>query len=93
MKRLSLINMEDLHFVKSKLGGFQISKKKQARILDGIGSLIVPYFIQNWKDNADSRLIYIIIRRICIKIKSNDIIRFLIGQFELIIGQIKVNYV
>jgi hypothetical protein len=30
-----------------------------------------------------------IIGRICIKIKSNDIIKFLIGQFDLIIGQIK----
>jgi hypothetical protein len=30
-----------------------------------------------------------IIGRICIKIKSNDIITFLIGQFDLIIGQIK----
>ena len=29
-----------------------------------------------------------IIRRICIKIKSNDIIKFLIGQFDLIMGQI-----
>jgi len=25
----------------------------------------------------------------CIKIKSNDIIKFLIGQFDLIMGQIK----
>jgi hypothetical protein len=30
-----------------------------------------------------------IIGRICIKIKSNGIIKFLIGQFDLIIGQIK----
>jgi len=30
-----------------------------------------------------------IIGRICIKIKSNDIIKFLIGQFDLIMGQIK----
>jgi hypothetical protein len=30
-----------------------------------------------------------IIRQICIKIKSSDIIRFLIGQFDLIICQIK----
>jgi len=30
-----------------------------------------------------------IIRRICIKIKSTNIIKFLIGQFDLIIGQIK----
>jgi hypothetical protein len=30
-----------------------------------------------------------IIRWIYIKIKSNDIIRFLIGQFNLIMGQIK----
>jgi hypothetical protein len=31
-----------------------------------------------------------IIRQIHIKIKSKDIIKFLIGQFNLIIGQIKV---
>jgi hypothetical protein len=31
-----------------------------------------------------------IIGQIYIKIKSNDIIRFLIGQFDLIIDQIKV---
>jgi hypothetical protein len=30
-----------------------------------------------------------IIGRICIKIKSDDIINFLIGQFDLIIGQIE----
>jgi hypothetical protein len=30
-----------------------------------------------------------IIGRICIKIKSNDIIKFLIGVFDLIMGQIK----
>jgi hypothetical protein len=28
------------------------------------------------------------IGRICIKIKSNDIINFLMGQFDLIMGQI-----
>jgi hypothetical protein len=31
-----------------------------------------------------------IIGQICIKIKSKDIIRFLVGQFDLIMGQIKV---
>jgi hypothetical protein len=30
-----------------------------------------------------------IIGRICIKIKSNDIIKFLISQFDLIMVQIK----
>jgi len=30
-----------------------------------------------------------IIGWICIKIKPNDIIEFLIGQFDLIMGQIK----
>jgi len=30
-----------------------------------------------------------IIGQICIKIKSNSIIRFLIGQFDLIMGQIE----
>jgi hypothetical protein len=30
-----------------------------------------------------------IIGRICIKLKSNDIIKFLIRQFDLIMGQIK----
>jgi hypothetical protein len=30
-----------------------------------------------------------IIGWICIKIKFNDIIKFLMGQFDLIIGQIK----
>jgi len=30
-----------------------------------------------------------IIGRICIKIKFKDIIKFLIGQFDLIIGQIE----
>jgi hypothetical protein len=29
-----------------------------------------------------------IIGQICIKIKSNNIIKFLIGQFDLIMGQI-----
>jgi hypothetical protein len=28
-----------------------------------------------------------IIERICMKIKSKDIIKFLIGQFDLIMGQ------
>ena len=32
--------------------------------------------------------IKMIIGRICIKIKFNDIIKFLIGQFDLIMGQI-----
>jgi hypothetical protein len=31
-----------------------------------------------------------IIGRICIKVKPRDIIRFLIGQFDLIMGQIKI---
>jgi hypothetical protein len=31
-----------------------------------------------------------IIGRICINIKPKDIIKFLIGQFNLIMGQIKV---
>ena len=65
-------------------------KTKQAVIQDGIGSLIVPYFTQNWRENADSRSSYMIIGQIYIKIKSNDIIRFLIGQFDLIMDQIKV---
>jgi hypothetical protein len=30
------------------------------------------------------------IGRICIKIKSNDIINFLMGQFDLIMGQIEL---
>jgi len=30
-----------------------------------------------------------IIGQICIKLKSNNIIKFLIGQFDLIMGQIK----
>jgi hypothetical protein len=30
-----------------------------------------------------------IIGRVCIKIKSDDIIKFLIGQFDLIMGQIE----
>jgi hypothetical protein len=30
-----------------------------------------------------------IIGRMCIKIKSRDIIKFLIGQFDLIMGQIQ----
>jgi hypothetical protein len=30
-----------------------------------------------------------IIGQICITIKSNDIIKFLIGQFDLIMGQIE----
>jgi hypothetical protein len=30
-----------------------------------------------------------IIGRICIKIKSKDVIKFLIGQFDLIMGQIE----
>jgi hypothetical protein len=29
------------------------------------------------------------IGRICIKIKSNNIIKFLMGQFDLIMGQIE----
>jgi hypothetical protein len=29
------------------------------------------------------------IGRICIRIKSNDIIKFLMGQFDLIMGQIE----
>jgi hypothetical protein len=31
-----------------------------------------------------------IIGRICIKVKPRDIIRFLIDQFDLIMGQIKI---
>jgi hypothetical protein len=34
-----------------------------------------------------------IIGQICIKIKSKDIIRFLIGQFDLIMSQFEVNYI
>jgi hypothetical protein len=30
-----------------------------------------------------------IIERICVKIKPKNIIRFLIGQFDLIMGQVK----
>jgi hypothetical protein len=65
-------------------------RKNQALILDGIKSLIVPYFTQNWRDNTVWRSSYMIIGWICIKIKPKDIIRFLIGQFDLIMGQIKV---
>jgi len=31
-----------------------------------------------------------IIGRVCIKIKSKNILKFLIGEFDLIMGQIKV---
>jgi len=65
-------------------------RKNQVVILDGIKSLIVPYFTQNWKDNIDSRSSYMIIGWIYTKIKSKDITRFLIGQFDLIMGQIKI---
>jgi hypothetical protein len=34
-----------------------------------------------------------IIGQICIKIKSKDIIKFLIGQFDLIMGQIELIWV
>ena len=35
-----------------------------------------------------------IIGRVCIKIKFKDIIKFLIDQFDLIMGQIKIfNYI
>jgi len=65
-------------------------RKNQVAILDGIKSLIVPYFTKNWRDNTDSRLSYMIIGQIYIKIKPKYIIRFLIGQFDLIMSQIKV---
>jgi hypothetical protein len=44
---------------------------------------------KNGEKNANSRSNEMIIGQICIKIKSNDIIKFLIGQFDLIMGQIK----
>jgi hypothetical protein len=40
-------------------------------------------------ENANSRSNQMIIGWICIKIKSKDIIKFLIGQFDLIMGQIE----
>jgi hypothetical protein len=51
-------------------------EKNQATILDEIESIIVPYYTQNWRDYANSRSSYMIIGRICIKIKPNAIIRF-----------------
>jgi hypothetical protein len=57
-------------------------RKNQAVILDGIGILIVPHFTQNYRDIVGQRSSYMIIERICIKNKSNDIIEFLIGQFD-----------
>jgi hypothetical protein len=32
------------------------------------------------------------IGRICIRIKSNDLIKFLMGQFDLIMGRIAIQY-
>jgi hypothetical protein len=33
-----------------------INKKNQATILNRVGSLIVSYCTQNWRDNADSKV-------------------------------------
>jgi hypothetical protein len=44
---------------------------------------------KNGEKNANSRSNSMIIGRICVKIKSNNIIKFLIGQFDLIMDQIK----
>jgi hypothetical protein len=43
----------------------------------------------NMKDNADSRLTQVNVKWICIKIKYGDLIRLLIGWFDLIMGLIK----
>jgi hypothetical protein len=55
-----------------------------------IRSLIIPHYTQTCRDNANSRSSQIIIGQISIISKSKDIIRFLIGQFDLIMGQIKL---
>ena len=65
-------------------------RKYQVIILDRIRNLIVSHFIQNWRDNENSRSNYMIIGQIYIKIKLKDIIRFLIGQLDLIMSEIKV---
>jgi len=65
-------------------------RKNQAAILDGVDSLIVPHFTQNYRDNANSRSSYMIIRQNCTKPKPKDIFRFLIGPFNLIMGHFKV---
>jgi hypothetical protein len=59
------------------------------QFLEEIQDLIVPHYAQEWRKNANSRSNSMIIERIYIKIKSNDIIKFLIGQFDLIMGQIE----
>jgi hypothetical protein len=41
------------------------------------------------KDNLDSKSNEIIIEQICLKVKSRDLIRLLIGQFDLVMGPIK----
>jgi hypothetical protein len=65
--------------------------KKSSCNFEQIENQIVPHFTQNWKDNyTNSRSSHMIIGRSCIKIKPNDIIRFLIGQFDLIMVQLKV---
>jgi hypothetical protein len=64
--------------------------KNQVLILKEIRGLNVHHYVQKRKNNANSRSDKIIIGWICIKIKSKNIIKFLIGQFDLIIGQIKV---
>jgi len=47
-------------------------------------------FYQKLERQCKFKSSYVIIGRICIKLKPKDIIRFLIGQFDLIMGQIKV---
>ena len=60
------------------------------QFLEEFQDLIVPHYDQKMeKQNAKTRSNEMIIGRICIKIKSKDIIKFLIGQFDLIMGQIE----
>jgi hypothetical protein len=64
--------------------------KNQGAILDGIGSVIISHFTQNWRNNTNSRSSYMTIEQIYIKLKPGDIIRFLIDQLNLIMGHIIV---
>jgi hypothetical protein len=59
------------------------------QFLEEIQGLIVPHYAQEWRKKCKFKVKLNDYWTICIKIKSNDIIKFLIGQFDLIMGLIE----
>jgi len=64
-------------------------QKIKLQFLEEIQGLIVPHMPKNGEKKCKFKVKLIDYWTICIKIKSNDIIKFLIGQFDLIMGLIE----